>query len=68
MLSFIKKHWIAYLVGATLAVALGFGASYLLGVKWSTPPEIRAQRIEAEESNRKAADAIGRLDDGEGIS
>ena len=37
MLSFIKKHWIAYLVGATLAVALGFGASYLLGVKMVHP-------------------------------
>lgn len=47
MFAFIRKHWIAYLVGAGIAVALGFGVSYVLGIKWSTPEDVRAERQEA---------------------
>lgn len=43
--SFIKRHWIAYLIGAVIAVLLGLGVSYFLGVKWSTPEEVRAERL-----------------------
>ena len=32
MFAFIRKHWVAYLIGAATAVALGFGVSYVLGV------------------------------------
>ena len=39
MFAFIRKHWVAYLIGAAVAVVLGFGVSYVLGVKWSTPEE-----------------------------
>lgn len=67
MLSFIKQHWVAYVIGAAVALALGFGVSYVLGVKWSTPPEVRAQRIEAEQTNKKTADQIAELSDGEGL-
>ena len=44
MFAFIRKHWVAYLIGAATAVALGFGVSYVLGVKWSTPEDVRAER------------------------
>lgn len=47
MFAFIRKHWAAYLIGAGIAVALGLGVSYFLGVKWSTPEDVRAERQEA---------------------
>lgn len=53
MFAFIQKHWVAYLVGAAVAVALGFGASYVLGIKWSTPPEVRAERLEEQERDEE---------------
>lgn len=37
VLSFIKDHWLAYLIAAALAVALGLGAAYVVGVIGSTP-------------------------------
>ncbi len=37
MFKFIKEHWIAYLIGAVIAIAIGFGASYFVGVIGSTP-------------------------------
>lgn len=45
MFAFIRRHWIAYVIGAALAVVAGFGLSYMLGQKWSTPPEVRAERV-----------------------
>lgn len=37
MFGYIRRHWIAYLLGAILALALGFGAAYAVGVLGSTP-------------------------------
>lgn len=37
MFKFIKRHWLAYLIGAALAILLGAGASVLVGIKGSTP-------------------------------
>lgn len=54
MFAFIRKHWIAYLAGAAVAAALGFGASYVLGIKWSTPPEVRAERHAEQEKDEEA--------------
>lgn len=51
MFEFIRRHWIAYLVGAALAVLLGAGGAYLFGLKASTPKEVRLERISAEEEN-----------------
>ena len=36
MFAFIRKHWVAYLIGATLVVALGFSVSYVLA-QWKHP-------------------------------
>ena len=54
MLSFIRHHWVAYAVGAALALLLGFGAAWFVGVKCSTPEDIRAERIKAEQAAAQA--------------
>ena len=68
MFAFIRKHWVAYLIGAAVAVVLGFGVSYVLGVKWSTPEDVRAERQEAyaedaAERNEMAGDESQNVDD-----
>lgn len=37
MFSYIKRHWPIYLILTLIAIALGFGAAYVVGVKGSTP-------------------------------
>ena len=37
MFSYIKRHWPIYLILVLIAIALGFGAAYVVGVKGSTP-------------------------------
>lgn len=37
--TFIKRHWLAYVIGIALAAALGLGAAYVVGVIGSTPEE-----------------------------
>ena len=54
--SFIREHWLAYLVGAAIAVVLGLGGAYILGVKWSTPQEVREDRIEHEKARDEEID------------
>lgn len=68
MFAFIRKHWVAYLIGAAFAAALGLGVSYILGVKWSTPEDVRAERQEAyaedaEERNEIAGDESQNVDE-----
>lgn len=36
MLDFIKKHWLLYLVGAVVAVALGLLLAYYIGNVWTS--------------------------------
>lgn len=33
MFSYIKRHWPVYLILALIAIVLGFGAAYIVGVK-----------------------------------
>ena len=33
MFSYIKRHWPVYLILALIAIALGVGAAYIVGVK-----------------------------------
>lgn len=65
MFAFIKRHWVAYVIGAALAVVAGFGLSYVLGQKWSTPPEVRAERVQAEIENQESADQIAETSEDE---
>ncbi len=60
MFKFIRQHWIAYLIGAVVAIALGLGASYLVYIKGSTPASIREEQV-ADEASREntATDADG---------
>lgn len=58
MFSFIRRHWIAYIILMVLAIVLGLGAAAILGVKWSTPADVRSEHIKAERSNSKSADTL----------
>ncbi len=55
MFSFIKRHRIVYLVGAIVALALGFALAYAVGVVGSTPEAVRVERNEAEQTQDVAA-------------
>ena len=55
MFKFIKEHWIAYLIGAVIAIAIGFGASYFVGVIGSTPED--ASVVAAGSAEPAAAEA-----------
>lgn len=50
MFSFIKRHWPVYLILTLIAVALGFGAAYIVGVKGSTPASAISEEVEQEQS------------------
>lgn len=56
--SFIKRNWIAYLIGAVLAILLGLGVAYFLGVKWSTPEEVRSERL-ANDQEEEGSSELG---------
>lgn len=63
MFSFIKRHWIAYLIGVLAAILIGLGASYYVGVVGSTPAAERAERVEREQENSDTKDSIEELSD-----
>lgn len=44
MFSYIKRHWPVYVILTLIAIALGFGAAYIVGAKGSTPPPQSAKR------------------------
>lgn len=50
MFSFIKRHWPVYLILFLLAIALGFGAAYIVGVKGSTPTSTLEEQVKSEDS------------------
>lgn len=56
MFSFIKRHWPVYLILTLIAVALGFGSAYIVGVKGSTPASAISEEVEQEQST--GADGI----------
>lgn len=56
MFSFIKRHWPVYLILTLIAVALGFGAAYIVGVKGATPASAISEEVEQEQST--GADGI----------
>lgn len=60
MFSYIKRHWPIYLILTLIAVALGFGAAYVVGVKGSTPETTMNEEVEQEQS--LGADGISESD------
>jgi len=55
---FIRRYWLAYLIGAVVAIAVGGLAAYVVGIKASTPESVRQQRIEAEQSQSAFEDGV----------
>ena len=45
MFSYIKRHWPVYVILTLIAIALGFGAAYIVGAKGSTPAPQSAKRL-----------------------
>ena len=60
MFSYIKRHWPIYLILTLIAIALGFGAAYVVGVKGSTPETTMSEEVEQERS--LGADGISESD------
>ena len=60
MFSYIKRHWPVYLILALIAIVLGFGAAYIVGVKGSTPESTISEEVEHEQS--LGADGISESD------
>lgn len=50
IIEFIKHHWIAYLIGAILAIALGLGVSLFILRVGSTPEQLHAEEVASEQS------------------
>lgn len=50
-MDFIRRHWIAYLIAALIALGLGGLGAYVIGIKASTPSDMRAENIKAEQKN-----------------
>ena len=50
MFSYIKRHWPVYLILTLIAVALGFGAAYFVGVKGSTSESAISEEVKQEQS------------------
>lgn len=53
MFSYIKRHWPVYVILTLIAIALGFGAAYIVGAKGSTPASAISEEVE-----RTGADGI----------
>lgn len=56
MISYIKRHWPVYVILTLIAIALGFGAAYIVGAKGSTPASAISEEVEQEQST--GADGI----------
>ena len=41
MFSYIKRHWPVYVILTLIAIALGFGAAYIVGAAVANAPAIR---------------------------
>ena len=57
MVDFIRRHWVAYLIAAIVALAIGFGAAYVVGEIGSTPENLHAEEVAAEQGSDEAASA-----------
>ncbi|MDM8246785.1 hypothetical protein QUW40_09270 [Collinsella tanakaei] len=66
MFSFIRRHWIVYVVGAVIAVGLGLWLAFFVGEKGSTPEREHAAEVQVETGSAPidfdATDTDGTLD------
>lgn len=58
MLSYLRRHWLLYLILTALAIALGLGASYVVGVIGSTPDSVHEERVASEEEHADDMNSI----------
>ncbi len=58
MFSFIRRHWVAYLIATVIALALGFGMAHFVDVKGSLPADVKAERVAAEKKAAETNDEI----------
>lgn len=63
MFRFIRRHWLAYLIGFVLAVAIGAAGAVFIGERFSTPEDVRQARVAAEKKDASLADAEGSASD-----
>lgn len=67
MFSFMKRHKVAYAIAIVIALALGFGLAYVVGVKGSTPEAERSEHISQEQKDVGTNDEIaGTVEQGDG--
>lgn len=64
MISFIKSHWLGYIIAVVVAILLGAGAAFFVGVKGSTPASVRSERVAEEQNNSKEKSEIADFIDG----
>ena len=49
LLEFIKQHWLAYLIGAIVAIGIGLGLADYVAELWSTPSDETEEEVESED-------------------
>lgn len=58
MIQFIKEHWLPYLIGAALAVILGFSAAFFVGIVGSTPDDVIEEEVQSEEAREESTESL----------
>ncbi len=58
MFRFIKEHWLPYLIGAALAIILGFSAAFFVGVVGSTPDDVMEDQVQSEEDREASTESM----------
>ena len=62
MFGFIKRHWVAYLIGATVAIALGLAAAYMVYQVGTTPASTQVTATNDAAPTSTDADGMNALE------
>lgn len=49
MIDYIREHWLVYLIGAGVAIALGLSASVVVGIWGTTPASMHEEEVAVEQ-------------------